>query len=217
MNRIALLAVAWAVGCGDSSPSAPEQEDGSTSSAGEAESTGGEQAPASSSGGDVEGDSTGSWWATSSGATFTASGVDGDAGEEGEEEGEDEGEFETFAEWFGEGTIEPGVSYDGIVEAIVVDQGVEQCIVFGVASNVTWLDTCSECQFAFSFTVSEVEAEVTEGCAAAGIDVDSLDGMTQTVGVGEKELYREMGGRWVAGGEAFYDAGKSRLEYLAPI
>ena len=200
------------LGCGDSGAS-PGADSSATATSG---GTGGTDGTGGSSGttGSSQGDSTGNWWGSTAGASF--SGGSGSAAE-GEEEGEEEGENENFAEWFGEGTIQPGMSYDGFLEAVVVDNGQEQCLLIFSTSNVTWLDTCAECEFAFSYTLTDMVEEFSEGCVAAGLDPQALEGSTHAIGRAGKDLYREIDGVWQASGEVEYDPAGSLFTYAFAI
>ena len=79
--------------------------------------------------------------------------------------------------------------------------------------NITWVDTCAECEFAFTYTLSEMEAKVSEGCNAVGIDSATIEGSTHSIGVNGKQLYRQLNGVWVPNGEGEYAAGKGVLTY----
>ena len=79
--------------------------------------------------------------------------------------------------------------------------------------NITWVDTCAECEFAFTYTLSEMEAKVSEGCNAVGIDSATIEGSTHSIGVNGKQLYRQLTGVWVPNGEDEYAAGKGVLTY----
>ncbi|MEM9461264.1 MAG: hypothetical protein AAGF11_44280 [Myxococcota bacterium] len=215
----ALAVLLALVGCGDSGGS-PGADSGATTTSTGTDGTGGTAQTDGNGGptGSSQGDSTGNWWGSTAGASFSGgSGGAAEGEEEGEEEGDEEGDNESFAEWFGEGTIAPGVSYDGFLEATVVDNGQEQCLLIFSTANVTWLDTCAECEFAFSYTLTDMVEEFSEGCVAAGLDPQALEGSTQAIGRAGKELYREIDGVWQPSGEVEYDQAGSLLSYAFAI
>ena len=154
------------------------------------------------------------WWMTSGGVSFDG-GSAGVPGDDGEEEGKDEegGKDEDFVGWFGEGTINPGTSYDGILEAIAFVEGEDQCVLIVGLANVAWLDTCAQCEFAFSYTLETVDSEVDAGCASHGFDPDALTGGTHSVGYAEGTLYWLEDGNWQEVGEAEYEPAKGFFGY----
>ena len=207
-SSIVLLTVSLFACDGDGSDAVGT--DGAGSSGAAVDSSTGGDSDASTTAVSDDSDATGSWWQTTGDATFTG-GVEG-GGTVGDTDGEFE-EPETFAEWFGEGSIQPGVSYEGIVEFLAVSEGVEQCLMFFTPSDIQWVETCGECEFAFEYSLAEVEAKVSEGCTSVGVDPATIEGSVHRVGVAGKQLYRQLDGVWVPNGEAEYLPGKGVLTY----
>ncbi|MEM7151992.1 MAG: hypothetical protein AAF799_04075 [Myxococcota bacterium] len=208
-----LAACGGADGTGSSGMTASGSATGSAMGSG----TGGDM-PIGSGGTTPYGSST-DWWMTTGAASFDggSAGIPGD--EEGEEEGKDEegGKEEDFVGWFGEGTINPGTSYDGFLEAIAFVEGVDHCVLLITPADVTWLDTCAECEFAFSYTLNVTKAEVDSGCATYGFDVDTLSGSTHSVGYAAETLYWLEDGQWQGVGDAEYDPGKGLFGYTRGV
>ncbi len=214
------LALALALaGCGDSGAPGDSGTSEGTTAGTDTDSV----ASAGSSSGGTDPGSTSQWWMTTTDSDGVGSqGSQGSQGEETEGE-ETEGEEETEEEpeedhviWFGEGLIMPGVSFtEPYVEFIAFANQEDQCIIGGLPTNIEWLDSCANCEFAFRFTITEVEVHVDTDCASYGMDPMTVEGMQRTVGYdGGELLYTEVDGVWVESGEAFYEMPESFFEWV---
>ena len=114
---------------------------------------------------------------------------------EGEEEEEEEDE--DFIGVFLEGDTVPGETITGWGEFVVYVGGEDLCILGWEPQTVQPLDTCAECDFAFSVTVGEITVDVDEQCAAYNLDPVALEGSTLNVGhSGEETVLIEIDGTW---------------------
>ncbi|TPV96856.1 MAG: hypothetical protein B7733_02550 [Myxococcales bacterium FL481] len=178
----------------------------------------GEDTPAvEGSTGDAPDDgATGAWWDVESVAPDDGGDdidPEWDDGDDDDDDDDDEDEDEDAVFWFGEGQVVPGERLEMHVEFVAYIDGEDRCLLFMQARDAAPDETCEACDWAFSFTLGDVEIEAEEHCDEYDIDPSALDGASMAVGYADETGYRRLDGEWAAVGWAEYNPDESFFEW----
>ena len=125
--------------------------------------------------------------------------------------------FEAF--FFGEATVTPGSSLEGIGEFWAMRWDDEEEVILCEASwnvaSVQSVPACEGCTFAFRVRYSNVSIinDVAGTCEAEGFSAAQFEGMEFVLGYRSEEVLTEVDGEWEVAGEASYTDAESSFEY----
>ena len=154
-----------------------------------------------------------------SGSTATP----GRAGEsfDSETAGEDPDEYITHEVFvYGEATVTPGTSYEGIAEFWVVyypEDGGEEilCEASWTVAALESVPACDGCDFAFRvrYTGINIVTDVAAACEVGGFTIADYENEEFIFGYRNNQLLELLDDEWQVAGEASYSAQSSELEY----
>ena len=125
--------------------------------------------------------------------------------------------FEAF--FYGEATVTPDASYEGLGEFWAIrtdDEGeVILCEASWTVTSVQSISACEGCSFAFRvrYTNIEVHSDVAGTCEAEGFQAARFEGLEFVLGYRAEEVLTQFDGEWEVVGEASYTADNATFEY----